>query len=177
MTIQQADPSTTSTPAAPTHATPPDLSFLLSHTSHALITKMTAALAELGVTPRGFCVLKNALPGTLTQIQLAELSHLDKTTMVVTLDELEKAGLAERRPSPTDRRARIIVVTDAGRQVATAGQRIVDQVHRAVLEALPESERQAFVSALTRLASGYLSTPVPCQRSVRRTRQPRRNHA
>ncbi len=43
-----------------------------------------------------------------TQIRLAERCALDKTTMVVTGDELERSGLAERRPSPTDRRARII---------------------------------------------------------------------
>ena len=60
------------------------------------------------------CVLYHALGGEFTQIQLAEQCALDKTTMVVTMDALEKAGLAERRPSPTDRRARIIAVTDAG---------------------------------------------------------------
>jgi MarR family transcriptional regulator for hemolysin len=35
-------------------------------------------------------------------------------THVVTVDELEKAGLAERRPSSRDRRARVISVTEAG---------------------------------------------------------------
>jgi len=43
-----------------------------------------------------------------TQIQIAELAYLDKTTMVVTVDALEKAGLAQRRQSSTDRRARIV---------------------------------------------------------------------
>ena len=65
-------------------------------------------------------MLIKALEGELTQIQLAERCALDKTTMVVTVDELEKAGLAERRPSPTDRRARIIAVTDAGKATGRA---------------------------------------------------------
>src|SRR6201991_926678 len=91
----------------------PDLSFLLDHTSHVLRSRMAAALAEIGLTPRMHCVLVHALEEERTQIQLAELGDMDKTTMVVTIDALEKAGLAERRPSSTDRRARIVAVTPA----------------------------------------------------------------
>src|ERR1700727_1128270 len=140
--------------------TAPDLSFLLSHTSHVLNTRLTAALAEIGMTVRGHCVLIHALPGELTQIELAKLSDLDKTTMVVTLDELEAAGRAERRPAATDRRARIVIVTQKGRRVAAAGEQIVDRVHGEVLAALPAADRDVFFKALVRLASGYLATPA-----------------
>ena len=68
----------------------PDLSFMLAHASHVLATRMTAAFAEIGITPREYCVLHHATTGELTQIELARLSDLDKTTMVVTLDELEE---------------------------------------------------------------------------------------
>src|SRR4051794_41970314 len=83
-----------------------DLTFLLQQAAHVLTTELTAGLAELGIVPRGHCVLAKAVDAGLTQIQLAERCNLDKTTMVVTLDELERAGLAERHPSPTDRRGR-----------------------------------------------------------------------
>src|SRR4051795_12873120 len=111
----------------------PDLSFLLDHTSHVLRTQMAAALGEIGLTPRMHCVLVHALEEERTQIQLAELGDMDKTTMVVTIDALEKAGLAERRPSSTDRRARIIAVTEKGAEVARRSQEIVDGVHGAAL--------------------------------------------
>jgi MarR family transcriptional regulator, transcriptional regulator for hemolysin len=153
--------------------TAPDLSFLLSHTSHVLNTRLTAALAEIGMTVRGHCVLMHALPGELTQIELAKLSDLDKTTMVVTLDELEAAGLAERHPAATDRRARIVVVTDEGRRVAAAGEQIVDRVHGEVLASLPAADRDVFANALIRLASGYLGRPAAGERPVRRPRQSR----
>jgi MarR family transcriptional regulator for hemolysin len=153
--------------------TAPDLSFLLSHTSHVLNTRLASALAEIGMTVRGHCVLIHALPGELTQIELAKLTDLDKTTMVVTLDELEAAGLAQRRPAATDRRARIVVVTEAGRQVAAAGERIVDRVHGEVLTALPAGDRDVFKNALIELASGYLATPAEGERPVRRPRQSR----
>jgi MarR family transcriptional regulator for hemolysin len=145
-----------------------DLLFLLAQASHVLETEMTAALAELGVSPRAYCVLSSALIGELTQSQLAEMTTLDKTTMVVTLDELEKAGLAERQASPTDRRARIISVTELGQKIVEEGAKVVAALYEDVLSVLPAGERQVFVSALARLAGGRLSRPVRCDRPVRR---------
>jgi MarR family transcriptional regulator, transcriptional regulator for hemolysin len=151
----------------------PDISFMLAHASHVLATRMTAAFSEIGLTPRGFCVLAHAMAAELTQIELARLSDLDKTTMVLTLDELEHAGYAERRPSPADRRARIVTVTPAGRRIAAAGQQIADRVHREVLDALPPGERDAFLSGLTRLVGGLLAVPAGPRTGVRRARQAR----
>ncbi|NKZ06096.1 MarR family winged helix-turn-helix transcriptional regulator [Actinomadura latina] len=151
--------------------TKPDLSFLLDHTGHVLRTRMTAALAEIGLTPRMHCVLVHALAEERTQIQLAEIGDMDKTTMVVTVDALEKAGLAERRPSPADRRARIIAVTEEGARVAARSQEIVDGVHGAALASLPPAERDALLRALDMLVTGHLSTPVESPQPARRVRQ------
>ncbi|OLF13254.1 MarR family winged helix-turn-helix transcriptional regulator [Actinophytocola xanthii] len=145
-----------------------DLAFLLGHASHVLTTELTARLADLGITPRGYCVLAKATPGDRTQIKLADLCGMDKTTMVVTLDELEKSSLVERKLSPTDRRARIIVLTDEGRRVVRQAEEIVAGVYADVLAVLPDDERSAFVSGLIRLVSGRLATPVQCQRAPRR---------
>jgi len=148
--------------------TAPDLAFLLAHASHVLSTELTAALAGLGITPRANCVLTSALPGDRTQIQLADVCQLDKTTMVVTIDELEKAGFVERQTSSTDRRARIIVVTDRGREVHARARSVVADVYRDVLGALPDDERAGFTGGLTRLVDDRLSTPVACRRAPRR---------
>jgi DNA-binding MarR family transcriptional regulator len=150
--------------------TVPDLTGYLTHAGHVLETQLSAALAEIGLTLRMQCVLRHALEAERTQIQIAELAYMDKTTMVVTVDALEKAGYAERKPSATDRRARIIAVTDAGAKIAAEGQRIVDQVHAEALEALGSTQRKPFVDALTTLVDGHLATPVEAQ-PVRRSRQ------
>ena len=147
-----------------------DLALLLSQASHALATELTAGLTELGISPRAHCVLSKAMGRELTQSQLAGLCALDKTTMVVTIDELEKAGLAERRLSTTDRRARIIWVTEAGERVVAQGREIVARIYDNVLGVLPEGEREAFVDALSRLVAGRLAEPVACERPVRRPR-------
>jgi MarR family transcriptional regulator for hemolysin len=72
--------------------------------------------------------------------------------MVVTLDHLELDGLAVRRPSPTDRRVRVIEVTEAGKRKVAEAEAVVERVQAEVLEKLPASERQALLSALERLA-------------------------
>jgi DNA-binding MarR family transcriptional regulator len=149
-----------------------DLSFLLSHASHVLATRMSSAFAEIGLTPREYCVLAHAMGGQFTQIELAKLADLDKTTMLNTMDFLEREGYAERTPSAADRRARIIAVTPAGAGLVAAGHQIADRVHREVLEALPEGRREDFTAALTSLVAGPLADPGPTGRPVRRARAP-----
>jgi MarR family transcriptional regulator, transcriptional regulator for hemolysin len=156
---------------APDHLTV-DLLQLLGQASHALTTELTAGLAELGITPRAHCVLAHAQRGDHTQTQLAELCALDKTTMVVTLDELERAGLAQRLPSTADRRAHVVAVTDAGRRKVADADAIVRRIYADVLAALPPTERDGFVDGLRRLVDSRLSKPVQCERPVRRRRAP-----
>ena len=151
-------------------ATAPDLGFLFNHAGHVVDTELTAKLAELGTTPREICVLGKAHRAGLTQSRLGELAGLDKTTMVVTMDKLEQAGLAERRPSATDRRARIVAVTPAGETLLAAGQQVVDQAHADMLSALPEADREVFVRCMSTLVGDRLAKPVVSERSVRRRR-------
>jgi MarR family transcriptional regulator for hemolysin len=130
-----------------------NLGWLLSQASHALKTELTAALESLGVSPRGHQVLATAMGGEHTQTELARLVGLDKTTMVVTLDELEAGGLAERRPSATDRRARVVAVTEAGERKVRQAEEIAERIQADVLDALPARERQVLIDGLAQLVA------------------------
>ena len=88
-------------------------------------------------------MLATALGQDHTQIELANLIGLDKTTMVTTVDALEEAGLAERRPSSADRRVRVIAVTKAGEAKVSEARKVIDQVQADVLARLPARERTA----------------------------------
>jgi len=145
-----------------------DFGWLLGQAKHAYATEVTAALEQIGISPRGYFVLATALTGEHTQTELAQRIGLDKTTMVVTIDELEKAGLAERRPSESDRRARVIAVTSAGEKTVARGEAVVAAVQEEVLASLPKDEREGLLRALCRLVGDRLSTPVPCAKPVRR---------
>ena len=91
-----------------------DLSFLLNQAAYAFEARLAEALAGHGLSVRDYCVLWKAEEGERTQQEIAELAGLDKSTLVVTLDKLEAAGLVERRVSDVDRRARVIGVTPRG---------------------------------------------------------------
>jgi DNA-binding MarR family transcriptional regulator len=159
-------------PALPSQEFKPDLCWLLARASYTLTTELTAAFEDLGLSPRAHIVLAAAMSGDHSQTEIARAVGLDKTTMVVTLDELEAAGLAERRPSPHDRRARVIAVTPAGKRKVREAERIAERVRADVLSVLPERDRKVFLDALTRLVSGRLAEPVVCSQPVRR-RAPR----
>ena len=145
-----------------------NLCWLLARASHSLTNQLTAALADLGLSPRAHCVLSTAMAGEYTQTALAQAVGLDKTTMVVTIDELEAAGFAERRPAAGDRRARIVAVTKAGERQVAKSREIVTGIQAEVLASLPAREREQFVSALARLVGERLAEPSPCQAPVRR---------
>jgi DNA-binding MarR family transcriptional regulator len=146
-----------------------NLGWLLATVSHAFTTEMTAALEAVNVTPRAHCLLSTAMQGEYSQTALAHAIGLDKTTMVVTVDALENAGLVERRMSDQDRRARVIAVTDAGREKVAQGEAIAAEVQERVLDTLGP-ERDAFVAALQQLSGGPLSELAECAHPVRRRR-------
>lgn len=166
--------ATSTDSSAKEHAPPQrpvtNLGWMLSQASYVLKTHMTAALEDVGISPRSFHVLKTAMGGEFTQTELATAVGLDKTTMVVTVDELEAAGLAKRLPSAEDRRARVIAVTKAGERTVERAWKIVEHVQEEVLSALPARERKIFLDSLARLVDECEA--ATCSQPVRR-REPR----
>lgn len=127
------------------------LFFRLWRASH---TRTTEALASIGLTPALFGLL-NVLgerDGAIQQ-ELGSAMGIDPSTMVSLLDDLEGAGLAKRRPRPTDRRAREVVITPKGRRLLERGRRLAGQVEGEVLQGLTAAERRQLL-ALLRQALG-----------------------
>jgi MarR family transcriptional regulator for hemolysin len=136
-----------------------DLSFLLNQASYAFAAQLGQALSGLGISVREYCVLMKAAEEERTQNVVAELASLDKTTMVATLDALEAAGLAERRVSSADRRARVVAVTPKGRKLLDRAFVVVDEFVDESLSTLEPATRATFIEALTTLVEGPLATP------------------
>ena len=88
--------SAVQTPTETKEAITGDLCWLLSRASHALMTEFSAALEDFELSPREHGVLSTAMGGEHTQTELARMIGLDKTTMVVTVDELEAAARSTR---------------------------------------------------------------------------------
>jgi MarR family transcriptional regulator, transcriptional regulator for hemolysin len=151
----------------PPEALADDLCWLMGRVNALLNREATAALRELDITPRKHAVLTAARAGEHTQTDLARIVGLDKTTLMVTLDHLEQMGLAERRPLPSDRRARIVAVTPAGEQLLDRAETALTQSRAGVLSLLPVDERVVFMHALGRLACAHEDDlPACCASSL-----------
>ncbi|WP_061290903.1 MarR family winged helix-turn-helix transcriptional regulator [Herbidospora cretacea] len=103
------------------------------------------AFRDLPHGSRGFLLLSVVVHEDVpTQGALATRLAIDRTVLTYVIDDLEKAGLIERRPDPRDRRARRIVATETGRKVQAEGEKRMADAEASVLGGLPEDQREAF---------------------------------
>ncbi len=124
------------------------LLFRLWRASH---TRTAEAFASIGLTPALFALLNvlGAREGAMQQEIGADMG-IDRSTMVVLIDELEAKGFAKRRPHPADRRAREVAITAKGRQALVRARNIALQVEGDVLRGLTVDERNELVTLLRR---------------------------
>jgi DNA-binding MarR family transcriptional regulator len=90
----------------------------------------------------------------LSQQGMAEALHIDANTCVLLLNELETAGLAERRRDPHDRRRHIVALNPAGRRALERAERALESVEDEVLGVLSAEERATLRQLLGRALEG-----------------------
>jgi DNA-binding MarR family transcriptional regulator len=111
------------------------------------------SLEEYGLRLRHYALLRYlaTVEGAL-QRELSTRLGYDPSAIVSLVDDLQGLGLVERRPSPRDRRSRIVVLTDRGRDVLRdtdkAGRRVTDEL----LAPLDAADRDALHALLQRVA-------------------------
>ena len=133
------------------------LFFRLWRASH---TQTAAALRSIGMTPALFAVLNylQAHEGAIQQ-QVGSAMKIDPSTMVSLVDELERAGLAKRRPHPQDRRAREVLITPKGRRTLKRARELAQEVEGDVLQGLSPAERRRLVELLRKAFAAAPSQP------------------
>jgi MarR family transcriptional regulator, lower aerobic nicotinate degradation pathway regulator len=117
-------------------------------------TRTAEALLTIGLTPALFALLNvlGARDGAIQQ-QLSSDMGIDPSAMVTLIDELEGAGLAERRRRPGDRRAWEVAITPKGRRTLERARRLAAQVEDEVLAGLSAAERGQLLALLRRALS------------------------
>jgi DNA-binding MarR family transcriptional regulator len=134
------------------------LFFRLWRASH---TQTAAALGSIGLTTALFAVLNFLLArDTAIQQEIGAAIGIDPSTMVSLIDELERAGLAKRRPHPQDRRAREVVITPKGRRIVERGRALAREVEDAVLQGLASAERRQLMKLLRKALSSAPPQPL-----------------
>ena len=150
--------ATRPSPAAPVTEFAGQLFFRLWRATH---TRTAQALDSIGLTPALFALLNvvGAREGAIQQ-ELGSVLGIDRSTMVSLIDQLESTGLARRRPSATDRRAREIAITPKGRRLLQRARVLIARVEDEILAGLTEEERGELLTLLRRALDSAPAQPL-----------------
>jgi DNA-binding MarR family transcriptional regulator len=141
----------TSNESSPDYA----IGFLLRQAHQRASSAFAEALEPLGIAGRHFGVLHNlSRSGPLSQRELVDRVASDKTSMVRTVDDLERAGLAARRPTPGDRRVHSVEITDRGREALAEAEQTARQVTTRLMAHLDPAKRSQLVELLAEFLQG-----------------------
>lgn len=130
--------------AEPTAAVPlqDDAGFLLAIARSVAMRKVKSALEPVGLRARTYSLLALVASGDgCTQREAATALYLEPSQVVPLVDELAGLGLVERQPHGSDRRARILAATPAGRRLVEDARARVAGAMDEVLADLSADER------------------------------------
>ena len=101
--------------------------------------------------------------GPTRQSTLAADFGLSPHSISDLVDGLERLGMAERRPDSTDRRAKLVAITDAGEAALDVANATRERLVRQIFGALSEADRTVLIRLLDALdeAVGQLTSASP----------------
>jgi DNA-binding MarR family transcriptional regulator len=88
--------------------------------------------------------------------ELAERAFMTKQSVGEFADDLERHGYLERVPDPSDGRAKIIRLTDKGREAYAIGRGLVDEIERQWAESYGDERVEALRDALEAITAERL---------------------
>lgn len=131
-----------------------DTSFLLARANALSLLRINRTLAPWELKVRSYSVLALvAADARPTQRELSEFLQLDPSQIVALVDALERRGLVTRAPDPSDRRANILICTDAGRALHAEAQAAVGLAEAELFEGIDPAVLDAVVTGLRHLAA------------------------
>lgn len=121
--------------------------------ARALARRFDDALRPLSLTNGQFSLLMSLnRPQSPGMAQVAALLAMDRTTLTAALKPLQRRGLVEVAPDPSDRRGRLLHLTTAGRTLLAEALPIWQRTHRDVEALLPDGDPDGLRNGLRALA-------------------------
>jgi DNA-binding MarR family transcriptional regulator len=104
------------------------------------------------VRPKYNAVLRHLDERGTRASELARRAGLTRQALTQIVDELEAAGYVERRPDPGDRRAKLVVYTEAGRRGFRDSRTVIATIERRWRSRLGRARFAELSGALAELA-------------------------
>lgn len=136
--------------------------FLITDLYRLIRAEMDRAIAEagIGVTPgEARTLIHAARAGSVRQNVLAARMGVEAMTLSGFLDRLEARGLVTRTPDPTDRRAKLVALTDQADTVLDAIVRIAAKVRRKAAGPLGKEEWNDLLATLKQVRGNLSHAP------------------
>jgi DNA-binding MarR family transcriptional regulator len=128
--------------------------FLLARVGYAIKLSAIEEFERDGFSMYQYSVLAVLGEGVKeTQATIADTLNLDRGQLVGVLDELEEAGLIERRRDKSDRRRHMVSLTPAGKRQLVKMRTIVKRIEDSFLTPLDDKARTALHDALLCVAA------------------------
>ncbi|MFF0390864.1 MarR family winged helix-turn-helix transcriptional regulator [Kitasatospora sp. NPDC004615] len=135
------------------HSLQTDAGYLLYRLGQRAGSLFNAALEQHGLRLRHHAILRFlATVDGARQRELADRLGYDPSAVVTLLDDLQRLGLTERRADPADRRNRIVVLTEAGRELLRTADADSRRVTDDLLHPLDAADRATLLTLLRHLA-------------------------
>ncbi|MGM0827642.1 MAG: MarR family winged helix-turn-helix transcriptional regulator [Bacillota bacterium] len=131
-----------------------DLTSLLSLSFSASINELHYRLSELGfgdIRPAHGFMFKCITPNGATGIELAEYLGITKQAVSKMVDFLEKSGYVMRQTHPTDKRGKIIVLTERGWSVVEVKGKILTEIEGRWIENIGAERMQMLKEDLLKI--------------------------
>ncbi len=137
-----------------------DVGRLQNHVGYALRRAQLAVfqdfiqtMEKVALRPAQYSVLlvMDTHPG-LKQTEIAALLGIKRTNFVALIDELEQRGLAERAPSPTDRRSNALFLTKAGKALLARAEKTVTEHEQRLIGLIGVDGKRQLLGLLARLS-------------------------
>lgn len=109
--------------------------------------------------PKYSAVFAQIDPGGSRLTELANRANITPQAMGELVDELEELGYVSRQPDPTDRRAKLIVLTDEGWAAVEAGRQTIVGLEQRITEILGKKGHQQLRELLTKLLAEEQASP------------------
>lgn len=110
------------------------------------------ACAGLDLTAVQYAVLSVLYSGEqFDQLSLSKAVGIDRTSGADVIKRLVRRGLATREPSVEDRRARVVCITDAGRDLVRRVRPMMESAQDKMVSSLSEEEFSAFMLTLRKM--------------------------